>query len=487
MKILSVGSEVYPLVKTGGLADVLGALPSALAAEGIEVRTLVPGYSGVMAVLGEAEAVLELSHLFGGPARILAASPDGLPLFVLDAPHLYARPGNPYTDALGQDWPDNGLRFAALSHVAATIGSGAIEAFQPDIVHAHDWQAGLAPAYLHYAGGQRPRTVMTVHNLAYQGQFPAGLLGILDLPPNAYTVEGIEYYHSIGYLKAGLQFADAITTVSPSYAAELQTDAGGMGLTGLFRRRAGVLHGILNGIDTRVWDPARDELIAAPFDSEHLPSRAANKTALQRRLGLKPDSDALLFAVVSRLAWQKGLDLLQQVLPVLRGLGAQLAVLGAGEPALESAYMNAARANPGQIACIIGFDEHLAHLMQAGADAVLVPSRFEPCGLTQLIAQRYGAIPVVSRAGGLADTVIDANESAVAAGVATGMQFTPVDAEMLAIALNRTANLWKNRGLWRQMQHNGMKADFSWARPARHYAGLYRSLLQAPQGQQGHS
>lgn len=480
MRVLSVGSEIYPLVKTGGLADVLGALPAALAAEGIETRTLVPGYPAVMAALDGADTVLELPDLLGARARVLAAPPGGLPLFVLDAPPFYDRPGNPYTDASGHDWADNGLRFAALAQAAAEIGGGGLGAFQPDIVHAHDWQAGLAPAYLHYAdGGQRPRTVMTIHNLAYQGQFPAYLMGFLGLPPESYTMEGVEYYQSVGYLKAGLQFADAITTVSPSYAAELQTEAGGMGLAGLFRRRAAFLHGILNGIDTGIWNPERDSLIAARFDAENLPARRENKAALQRRLGLAPEPETLLFAVVSRLAWQKGLDLLHDVLPVLEEMGAQLAVLGSGEAALEAAYLAAAQAHPRRIACVIGFDEGLAHLMQAGADAVLVPSRFEPCGLTQMIAQRYGAVPVVARVGGLADTVIDANEIALDACAATGVQFAPVAAEMLAIALNRTARLWTDREAWRRMQRNGMKADFSWARPARHYAQLYRSLAQA--------
>lgn len=480
MRVLSVGSEIYPLVKTGGLADVLGALPAALAAEGIETRTLVPGYPAVMAALDGADTVLELPDLLGARARVLAAAPGRLPLFVLDAPPFYDRPGNPYTDASGHDWADNGLRFAALAQAAAEIGGGGLGAFQPDIVHAHDWQAGLAPAYLHYAdGGQRPRTVMTIHNLAYQGQFPAYLMGFLGLPPESYTMEGVEYYQSVGYLKAGLQFADAITTVSPSYAAELQTEAGGMGLAGLFRRRAAFLHGILNGIDTGIWNPERDSLIAARFDAENLPARRENKAALQRRLGLAPEPETLLFAVVSRLAWQKGLDLLHDVLPVLEEMGAQLAVLGSGEAALEAAYLAAAQAHPRRIACVIGFDEGLAHLMQAGADAVLVPSRFEPCGLTQMIAQRYGAVPVVARVGGLADTVIDANEIALDACAATGVQFAPVAAEMLAIALNRTARLWTDREAWRRMQRNGMKADFSWARPARHYAQLYRSLAQA--------
>jgi starch synthase len=396
---------------------------------------------------------------------------------VLDAPHLYARPGNPYVDASGQDWPDNAIRFAALAQAAAMSGQGVIGAYQPDVVHCHDWQAGLAPAYLHYANAGHAPTVMTVHTLAYQGQFPAYLLGILGLPPYAYTIDGVEYYGSIGYLKAGLHFADAITTVSPSYAAELQTDAGGMGLAGLFRSRADRVFGILNGVDTTVWNPATDGLIEACYDAAGLDARAANKAALQNRLGLATDPEPLLIGVVSRLAWQKGLDLLHAVLPGLLGAGAQLAVLGSGEAVLEAAFTAAARDDPQAVACVLGFDEPLAHLIQAGSDAVLVPSRFEPCGLTQLIAQRYGAVPIVARVGGLADTVIDANEVAVAARVATGIQFSPVDADALTTALDRAMALWKQPERWRRMQRNAMALDVSWAEPARHYAALYRRLV----------
>jgi starch synthase len=476
VKVLSVASEIYPLIKTGGLADVAGALPAALAPLNVAMRSLIPGYPAVMAALDAPDAVFNWEDLFGGPARLLAGNGKGVELLVLDAPHLYARPGNPYVDASGQDWPDNAMRFAALAQAAAAVGQGVVAAFQPDVVHCHDWQAGLAPAYLHYANAPHARTVMTVHNLAYQGQFPAYLLGMLGLPPYAYAMDGVEYYQSVGYLKSGLYFADAITTVSPSYAAELQTDAGGMGLAGLFRSRAAAVFGILNGIDTDVWNPATDELIAARYDADDFAARAANKAALQNRLGLAADPGRLLIAVVSRLAWQKGLDLLHEVLPALSAIGAQLAVLGSGEAALEAGFAAAARQNPQAVACVFGFDETLAHLMQAGADAVLVPSRFEPCGLTQLIAQRYGAIPVVARVGGLADTVIDANEVGIAAGVGTGIQFSPVDTDALTTALHRAMQLWRQPERWRRMQRNAMALDVSWTEPARHYASLYRRL-----------
>ncbi len=482
MKILSVASEIYPLIKTGGLADVAGALPGALAAEGITIRSMIPGYPAVLVALARVEVLFTWNELFGGPARLLAARGGGadgleLDLIVLDAPHLYARSGNPYVDANGADWPDNAVRFAALAQAAAILGQGVIGGFQPDIVHCHDWQTGLTAAYLHYANAPHAPVVMTVHNLAYQGQFPAYLLGILGLPPNAYAMDGVEYYQSIGYLKAGLHFADAITTVSPSYAAELQTDAGGMGLAGLFRSRAEQVFGILNGIDTDVWNPATDGLIAASYDAGDIEARAVNKAALQNRLGFAVDSDRMLIAVVSRLAWQKGLDLVPEVLPALTAMGAQLAVLGSGETALEVAFAAAARENPKSVACVFGFNETLAHLMQAGADVVLVPSRFEPCGLTQLIAQRYGAIPVVARVGGLADTVINANEVAISANVATGIQFSPVDVDALNTALHRTIQLWRQPERWRRMQRNAMALDVSWAGPARQYASLYRRLM----------
>lgn len=481
VSVLGVVSEIFPLIKTGGLADVAGALPAALAGEGVQVTTLVPGYPAVLDRLDAAEPVHHFADLFGGPARLLRGRVAGLDLLVIDAPHLYTRPGNPYVQPDGRDWPDNAMRFAALGDVAARIGGGALAevapAIVPDIVHAHDWQAGLALAYLHYRGGPRPGTVMTVHNLAFQGVFPAALLSALGLPPDAFSIDGVEFYGGIGFLKAGLIFADRITTVSPTYAAEIRTPEGGMGLDGLLRARASVLHGILNGIDDAVWNPSADPFIAAAFSPTRLRRRAANKAALQARIGLTPQPDALLFGVVTRLTTQKGVDLLLAELDELLRLGAQLAVLGSGERALEDGFGAAAAANPGRVACVIGYDEALAHQIQAGADAILVPSRFEPCGLTQLCALRYGALPVVARVGGLADTVIDANEAALAAGCGSGVQFAPLTREMLRTAVQRTAALWRQPPTWQRLQRNAMHADVSWRRPAAQYAALYRTLL----------
>ena len=476
IQVLAVASEVFPLIKTGGLADVTGALPLALAAEGVQTVTLIPGYPSVLAALPAAEVVHRLPDLFGGPARLLRGTASGLDLVAVEAPHLYQRPGNPYVGPDGRDWYDNAVRFAGLARaaVAVAVANGALADFTPNIVHAHDWQAGLAPALLHYGGGRRPGTVMTVHNLAFQGLFPGDLLGLLGLPPNAWAIDGVEFHGSISYLKAGLALADRITTVSPTYASEIRTAEGGMGFDGLLRARSHVLHGILNGIDDQVWDPASDTLIAAPFDVRRIARRAANKQDVQDRFGLTRAPETLLLGIVSRLTWQKGLDLLLDELGPSLDLGVQLAVLGTGDAAMEARFIAAAATHPGQVGCVIGYDEGLAHRMQAGIDALLVPSRFEPCGLTQLCALRYGALPVVARVGGLADTVIDANEAALSAGIATGIQFS---SGMLLPAIERSAALWRDPEMWNRMRRNAMRADVSWRRPAGHYARLYRDLI----------
>ncbi len=477
LNVLAVVSEIFPLIKTGGLADVAGALPGALVAEDVAVRSLMPGYPPVLGALEGGVVVARLNDLFGGAARIIAAKSAGLDLFVIDAPHLFARNGDPYRGPDGHDWPDNAFRFAALSRTAQLLAQGLVEGYRPDVVHAHDWQAGLAPAYLHYAGVIEPASVMTVHNIAFQGLFPAYLLSPLGLPADAFTINGVEYYGGIGYLKVGLLFADRITTVSPTYSAEIRTPAGGVGLDGLLRTRADVLSGILNGIDTAVWDPAHDPHLASRFDVDRLADRSANKTALQSRLRLNVDPARPLFGVISRLAAQKGIDLLLEALPALLDCGAQLVVLGAGDGSLEAGLRAAAVANPNSVGVHFGFDEALAHLVQGGCDALLVPSRFEPCGLTQLCALRYGALPIVAHVGGLCDTVIDANEMALAAGVGTGFHFAPVTAEMLVAAIMRALSVWRQPALWRRLQHNAMQTEVGWRHPAARYAALYRELV----------
>ncbi|HVZ07194.1 glycogen synthase GlgA [Rhodopila sp.] len=491
-RVLSVTSEIFPLVKTGGLADVTGALPGALAQLGVETTTLVPGYPAVTAALTTASEAARFDDLFGGPATVLAGTTAGLKLLVLDAPHLFARDGSPYFGPDGRPWPDNDLRFAALSATGAAlaVGEGApgptasgkaaiggkVAGRGFDIVHAHDWQAALAAVYLHVHDGPRPGTVLTIHNLAFQGLFPASLYPRLGLPPGLFTPAGLEFWGQVSYLKGGLVFADRLTTVSPTYGLEISHAGAGAGLDGVLRERGDVLCGILNGIDDTVWDPARDTLIPSPFSAPRLPRRAANKAALQQRMGLAPEPGTLLIGIVSRLTEQKGLDLLLEEIGPRAATGMQFVILGSGDPVMQDGFLAAAAAHPDRIGCEIGYDEALAHLIQAGADAVLMPSRFEPCGLTQLCALRYGAIPIVSRVGGLADTVIDANPAALAAGVATGIQFAPVTGPALSDALDRAETLWRDRATWTRMQRNAMKADVSWRRSAQEYATLYRAL-----------
>ncbi len=476
MKVLAVASEIYPLVKTGGLADVAGALPSALAPHGCTVTTLVPGYPAVMAELEHVDVVVQGMPLFGGDARVLSGMAKGLEVFVLDAPHLFNRPGNPYLGADGKDWPDNAQRFAALSQVAARLARGEFGGGPFDIAHLHDWQAGLTAAYLRYHGG--PPSVMTIHNLAFQGHFDVSLFASLDLPIEAFAISGIEYYGGVGFLKAGIALAQAITTVSPTYSREIQTVANGMGLDGLLRQRSNVVHGILNGIDVDVWDPATDAAIASPFSVTAIDRRAANKRAVEKRFGLQED-DGLLYCIVSRLTDQKGIDLVANATDAIVASGARLAVLGSGDASLQMRLQQASAKHAGRIGVVIGYDEALSHLLQAGADAILIPSRFEPCGLTQLYGLRYGCVPVVARVGGLADTVVDANEAAIAAGSATGVQFWPTEQAAFEFALQRTSALFSHRKQWRGMQETGMRSDVSWMRSGQRYAELFKSLVSA--------
>jgi starch synthase len=477
LSLLSVASEIFPLIKTGGLADVAGALPGALVNEGIETLTLVPGYPAVLARLEDAWPVHEYDVLAGQPARLVRGRAAGLNLLVLDAPGFFDRPGNPYLGPDGKDWPDNASRFAALARAAADCAAGKVAGIAPDIVQAHDWQAALSPAYQHYdQPARRVPMVVTIHNLAFQGIFPPHLLGQIGLPAEAFALDGVEYYGRIGYLKGGIQFADHVTTVSPTYADEIRTPADGMGLDGLLRARGDALSGILNGIDTGIWNPAADPLLGRTFSAQSLARRAENKAALQARFGFPPEPKALLLGVVSRLSEQKGLDLLLAALPDLERLNMQLVLLGSGDPRLEAGFARAAARAPERIGCVLGYDEALAHGIQGGADALLVPSRFEPCGLTQLCALRYGAVPVVARVGGLNDTVVDASPAALQLGAATGIQFAANSLPALQSALARAARLWADRATWARLQANGMRTDVSWAVPAATYRALFRAL-----------
>ncbi|MEQ8357113.1 MAG: glycogen synthase GlgA [Kiloniellaceae bacterium] len=483
MKALFVASECVPFIKTGGLADVVGALPAALAAEGVEVRVLLPAYPAVKAALPAKSKTVDPGKLPGGRARLIAAKAAGLDILALDAPQLFERPGNPYLGPDGKDWPDNHLRYGALCRAAARIAVNGIDGWRPDVVHTHDWQGGLVPAYLKLGTAKQraavPPTLITIHNIAFQGLFPAKSVAPLGLPQSGFHPGGFEFFGQLGFLKAGLAYAERISTVSPTYARELASAEFGMGLEGVIAHRRGDLCGILNGIDLDVWNPESDAQIAAPYTAGRRAPKVKNRKALAERFGLSSNGEAPLFCVISRLTRQKGLDLLLEALPRLLARGARLAVLGSGDADLETAFAAAARDNPGRIGVVIGYDEPLSHLMQAGSDAILVPSRFEPCGLTQLYGLRYGTLPVVARTGGLADTVIDANEAALQAGVATGFQFSPVAAAPLADAIDRTCDAFADRKLWTALMRRAMKHPVGWRTSAAAYARLYTELLEA--------
>lgn len=476
MQVLAVTPEIYPLVKTGGLADVAGALPLAMAGQGVAMRTLIPGYPTVMKRLRRRKPLHEYDALQGGRAAIHGAKVEGLDLLVLDAPHLFDRPGGPYGDAGGADWPDNWRRFAALSQTGADIANGAIAGYVPDLVHAHDWQAAMTLAYMRYGGAVATPSVITVHNLAFQGQFGAEIFGGLGLPGSAMSLEGVEYYGGVGYLKAGLQAAWAITTVSPTYAQEIRTPQFGMGLDGLINSRSSDLYGIVNGIDIDAWNPETDASLVRPYSARTLKARLANKRAVEQRFSLLAE-DGPIVCVISRLTWQKGMDILAAALDEIVAMGVRLAVLGSGDHGLEGAMLAAAARHRGRVGVVVGYDEALSHMMQGGCDGIVVPSRFEPCGLTQLYGLRYGCVPIVARTGGLADTVIDANEAAVAAGVATGIQFAPEGGDSFRFALRRMTELYSEPAAWASLQKQGMKADVSWNRSAAKYVALYRSLI----------
>jgi len=474
MRVLSVASECVPLIKTGGLADVVGALPAALAGQGIDMRVMVPAYAGILEKLGEVEEVWADWNLYGGHARLMKGTVDGVTILALDAPYLFHRPGGPYADANGDYW-DNPERFAALSWAAAAVArEGAGDGWKPDILHAHDWQAALAPAYLRYHGDGGVKSVLTIHNIAFQGVAGGDRLDSLRLPWHAWHPDKAEYHGNISTLKAGLVTADAITTVSPTYAGELMRPEFGMGLEGVIAARAADLTGILNGVDEDTWNPETDAGIQ-PYSARNLKPKAANRAALIEEFGLG-EVPGPLAIVVSRLTWQKGIDLLAEALPDFIAAGGGLVLLGSGEHGLEQAVRNAAGRWPDRVGVRIGYDEPLAHRMFAGGDAVLVPSRFEPCGLTQLYGLKYGTVPVVAATGGLNDTVIAASPASLAANAATGIAFHPIDGMALAGAMRQLVQLHHDRPAWTRLVKRAMAAEVGWSAPAAAYGALYRSL-----------
>jgi len=479
MRVLQVCAEIFPLLKTGGLADVAGALPAALSAAGADARVLLPGFAPILAGLQNPALVAELPARGEVPAaRLLHGELPacGTRGYVIDAPGLYLREGGPYADARQQPFGDNHLRFARLGWAAAELAAGIDPLWRAELVHAHDWHAGLAPACIK-ALSAPAATVYTVHNLAYQGSFDAGQFSQLGLPAAFFQPEGLEFYGQINFMKAGLYFADRLSTVSPTYAREIQGPEQGMGLDGLLRARAGVLHGILNGVDAAVWHPSQDALIEAPYDAKKLAGKARCKAALQTRLGLAEDATAPLFVVVSRLAEQKGLPLVLQALPGLVARGGQFALLGSGDPGMEAAFKALAQAHPQAVAVRIGYDEPFAHQLVAGGDVIMVPSRFEPCGLTQLYGLAYGTLPLVRRVGGQADTVVDSSLETMDAGDATGFVFDDFTDAGLDAALRRAFALFRRKADWKAVQRQAMAQRHDWAVAAQAYLGVYHQAL----------
>jgi starch synthase len=477
--VLHAAAELYPWVKTGGLGDVMAALPPALAALGLDVRLILPGFSALLDAFPLVEVARLATPFAVERVRLVRAQlpESGVTLYLIDHPAFYDRPGNPYGGPDGADWPDNHRRFGLLGWVAAALTRGADPEWQPDIVHCHDWHAGLAPAYLRAAGSPVP-SVFTIHNIAYQGWFPAPLIADLALPPSFFSIDGVEFYAGLGFLKAGIFFADRLTTVSPTYAREIQTPAFGWGLDGLLRTRAAALTGILNGVDPKIWSPETDRLLPQRYGAGDAASgKAAAKAALAQRFGFTDGAEAPLFGAVTRLTWQKGFDLVLAALPGFVEHGARLVLLGSGDGALETGFAAAAATYRGRVGVVVGYDEPLSHLIYAGSDSVLVPSRFEPCGLTQMYALRYGAPPLVRRTGGLADTVVDANAATLAAGTATGFAFDAETPDGLLAAIQRAVALYGDRASWRRMMRQAMTRDFSWAAAAREYMALYQRTL----------
>jgi starch synthase len=473
-RVLFVTSEMYPLATTGGLGDVSAALPPALRDLSVDVRVLMPAYRSAVDRVEKKGKAISLGSPGGlGEAALIPAQVPGsdVPIWLVDCPAFFDRPGGPYGDEQGRDWPDNLTRFALLSHAAALLTNvDSPIRWMPHLVHANDWQTGLVPALLATRHEGRPSTVFSVHNLSFLGLFPSKMFSLLGLPAHVFSVHGMEFYGDVSLMKAGVYYGDRLTTVSPTYAREIQTPYFGCGLEGLLAGRAEHLRGILNGVDYSRWDPASDPHIAARYSAEALDGKRACKAALQRELGLEVRDDAFLLGSVSRLTSQKGVDLLLAALPAILDRTTQIALLGSGDKAMERGFAAAAKKFPGRVGLRIGYDEPLAHRIEAGADTFVMPSRFEPCGLNQMYSLRYGTPPIVHRVGGLADTVED--------GV-TGFVFNEPRVAALIGGVKRAAAAFAKREVWRPMQLRGMAKDFGWPRAAKEYLEVYNSLTRA--------
>ena len=488
MRVLFATSEAHPLIKTGGLADVSGALPKAISQitdlntkTPVDVRILMPAYGAVLAKLNDIVSVSNLKILGQDCKIITGKMPDsGLQVIAIQNAFLYERAGGPYSDENGIDWLDNPLRFGVLSRMASLLCSAQspIKNWQPDIIQCNDWQTGMAPAYMKLLDNSRTKSIFSIHNLAFQGNFDASWLEKLDLPISSLSINGFEYFNQISFLKAGLFYADELSTVSPTYAKEIQTKVFGFGFEGLLQTRKDSLTGILNGIDTQDWNPATDAHLVKNYSNKRITGKQAVKKALQQQLGLQIDANAPLLGVVSRLTHQKGLDLLPEIMPKLISLGCQFAILGSGEKKLEAKFNDLAQRYPLQVSMSTGYNEHLSHNIMAGCDMFIMPSRFEPCGLNQLYGLAYGTPPIVSHTGGLADSVCNTNEATLKNKTATGFTLQNLKSETLLVTIKHALDHWHDKKIWRSIQKNGMDQDVSWGLSAISYYDLYQKVLQ---------
>ncbi len=480
-RILFASSEAYPLMKTGGLADVAGSLPPALKSMGCDVRLIMPAYRDAVARAPRPRPLVDID-LPGSGIRVSLLETvlpgTSIKTWLVDYPPAFDRPGNPYLDPAGKPWLDNAERFALFARAVCAIASDdAPSAWRPELVHCSDWQTGLVPALLALQQ-PRPATVFTVHNLAYQGLFPYAKLTDLQLPHAWWSPDALEFHGQLSFIKGGLVYADYLTTVSPTYAREIQTPAHGSGLDGLLRHRRHRLVGILNGIDDRIWNPTTDANLIKTFNQRRFADKSENKLALQHQVELERAAQTPLLAFIGRAVEQKGIDVVINAVPQLLRMPLQLLLLTSGEPEYEQALQRFAEQYPTRLAVHIGYDEGLAHRIYGGADMLLMPSRFEPCGLSQLYSMRYGTVPIVHRVGGLADTVIDIDD----ANIATGIVFGKVTVAALLGAVERACTLYRQPVLWKKLALAGMRHSrlFGWRTSAARYLELYRQLIAAP-------
>jgi starch synthase len=483
LHVLFVTSEAFPLIKTGGLADVSGALPKAivhLPDFSGEIKILIPAYSGLLTKLASVKQIATILALGQQCKLFMGKMPDSsIDVIAIQNDALYERAGGPYADQNGNDWPDNALRFGVLSRVASLLTRNDSPLnWKPDLVHCNDWQTGLTPAYMKLVDHVTVKSIFSIHNMAYQGNFDRSQLNVLELPAQHFNISGFEFYEQISFMKAGLFYADHLSTVSPTYAKEIQTITFGFGLQGLLATRQNNLTGILNGIDTQDWNPTTDKHLTKHYSYKNITGKKAIKKDLQKRLGLTIDADAPLLGIVSRFAYQKGLDLLPQIIPTLIADGCQVAILGSGEKSLEEAFTILQKSYPNSLSITIGYNEPLSHNIMAGADMFIMPSRFEPCGLNQLYGLAYGTPPIVSATGGLADSIHDTSPDSIKNNTATGFVIKNVTQVSLLVAIRYAVSLWKDKENWRKIQKNGMETNVSWSSSANLYLDLYKKVSE---------